>query len=262
MNETDITLLTVYGIAFLIGYLKGILKTILGPISLFLGTIVSYALYSTNQNIILALVVGLFGPFIIRIVLSLLCKALIKTFQSEEKIEISSISRILGGLFSITWSGGLFTIFVLLITLIPFKFNAINKIHSNIKNSQIITFLKNTIKVNDKGPIQALTNISEILRDPEKIEQAQQTKSYKTVLKDPSIKDLLKDEETLKQLEEKDIAGLIKNEKIQALLKDPDALNKLFDFQKELISGSSNLPIQPTDAAKNKPEPKFMLFKK
>ena len=258
MNETDFALATVYTIAFLIGYLKGIFKTILGPISLFLGTIISYIVYANNKNIVLALVIGLFGPFVIRLILTLLCKAFIETFSSDENKEMSSLSRVFGGIFSILWSGTLFTIFILLVTLIPLKFDAIVNIQDNIKSSKIVKFLGEFIRINDQDPVTAISNISDILKDPEKAEKARQTSSYKELVRDSSIRDLLRDKEVMKQIEEKDFAKLLQNKKVIALMEDPEAIKKIFAFQQELIEGSSSSTEQ---TAKEKSEPKFILFK-
>lgn len=238
MNETDVLLLTVFTLAFLIGYIKGILKTILGPISLFLGTILAWVIYVKYNNMALSLVAGLFGPCVVRIFLSLLCKAFISTFTADEGKEMSSLSRMFGGVFSVIWSGSLFTIFILLITAIPLKVQKLETVQTNIRDSKIITTLSGFLHIQDKNPVEALTNIAEILKDPEKAEMARETPGYKNLVSTPTIKDLLRDKETLRQIEEKDFAALLKNEKIKNLINDPDAMDKIFEFQKDLMTTS------------------------
>ncbi len=260
MNETDFILATVFTIAFLRGALKGFLKTLLGPISLFLGTAISYYIYMVNGNIVLALIIGLFGPFIIHIALGLFAKMFFKAFTSEEK-ELSNLSRICGGVFSVIWSGTLFLIFILLITLIPLKMAAVTTVQNNIKASKIIQWISEFIPADNKDPVKAISNISQVLQNPQKAEQARQTKSYKNLMKDSSVRDLLSDKETLRQIEEKDFVSLLKNPKIQALMQDPDAMQKLFDFQKELIANASNAKKPSSKAVKKKTEPKVILFK-
>lgn len=240
MNETDIVLLTVFSLAFFAGYLKGLLKTILGPISLFLGTIVAWFVHIQYNNIPLSLVVGLFGPFVIRLFLSLICKAFIKTFTADEGKNMSTLSRVLGGFFSIMWSGSLFTIFILLLTVVPIKINQVTNIQTNIKESEIISYLSSLLNVKNENPITALTNIADIIKNPEHAKAARETQGYKELTKTPTVKDIMRDKETLKQIEEKNVPALLKNEKIQNLLKDPDAIEKIFAFQKELMSLSTD----------------------
>jgi membrane protein required for colicin V production len=258
MNPTDITLLCIFILAYFNGWLKGFLKTILGPVSLIIGSVIAHYMYTHGQNIALALTVGFFGPFVIKIVLGIILKTIIKTFQKEDNEKLSSISRLLGGILSLIWGGSLCLILTLLITFIPLKVASLEKVQNSIKSSYSYQTLSDKLNLDEKDPIKVLSNISEVINNPKKSNKLRESKQYENLMNTDSFKNLMNDPETLAQIENNNITQLLKNPKVRDLISGPNALQKLMEFQKELINTSMGESLNKGEE-KTRPNPRVII---
>ncbi len=246
---TDIIVATFLCLFFLRGWFRGFIRSILGPLSLAIGTFLAYGYYAKTNNIVISLCISLFGPFIIQIILSLLFKIFNKILRNEAKPSVTS--RFVGASISTIWSGTMLSLAILLISVIPRDFPKINNIQKDVLES---TSYKKIYKLaENKMPSSSpdISEISAIFKDPKKLKKLQTSKEYKNLVKDKTFHDLMSDEKIQKDIEDKNFVELLKNPKMQAMMKDKNLVKKLFAFQKQLID--QNLSKESFSSDKKKP---------
>src|SRR6266478_8734652 len=112
MTLTDLitSLLSIYLIA--LGASRGFLRSLLGPISLVAGTVVSIVYYNCTKQLIVSLIIGLAGPFILLLILKFLLRAWVSVTKSSDKPDF--LSRTGGLVLTLFW-GWVFVVFTLIL---------------------------------------------------------------------------------------------------------------------------------------------------
>ncbi len=242
----DYIILGLLVIFFIMGWQKGLLRTLLGPISLIVGSIVGYIYYQKTGNLVISLLISIVGPFIMNIACGLLINAAKKSQANQEDAPI--LGRFLGGILSLLWSGSILILTILLIGLIPGKTPWLEKIQKAINTSHTYTFIYEKFK--EKIPsVENIKNLNTAIQDPERIKDLQSTEEFQTVFNSDVIKQLYSDEETAKQLQEKDMGKLLTNPKVQsavqAIINDPELLKKFMSLQEKIITAQATNEKSP-----------------
>lgn len=224
-NIIDIIVLILFVYYIWRGWRKGFLGALLGPISLAAGCILSYSYYLKTQNIVISLLISLLGPFILHITLTILLK--IWTLNADKKKRLSLASRLFGAAFSLSWSGGILVLLILLIMVIPSAVPYAGQIRDNLADSKTYTLISYYSKQN---PLQTDDNI--------RMEKLSQTEEFKQVMKDEKFRKLVTDPEVQKYIGDKDFGGLMNDENFKEAMKDKDLMIQLFEFQKRIIQDS------------------------
>ena len=99
------------------GWRRGFLRTLLGPVSLLLATIVSYFYYNFTHDFLKSLLIGLIGPFVLNIILAVVLTLWNKTVNQNQKA--NNFSRAWGGLFNLVWMGGIILLTLVLLVFMP-----------------------------------------------------------------------------------------------------------------------------------------------
>lgn len=233
MNPTDIIIILISIYYFICGWQKGFLRTIFGPISLIIGSAVSYIYFQQTHQLLISLLIGLIGPFLLNFILNLLIKLWQKTTDREK--EFFTIGKLLGGLFSLIWGITITSLIALLIVLSPFKIAIINTIQDNIKHSTYYALLNKFFSIEKKKKMSGLETVQEILNNPDKIAKFQKTEAFQELINDKKLKKIFQDETTLDQIKKKDVAALLKNPEFLEILKDEELGSKLLTAYKEMI---------------------------
>ena len=110
---TDIIIFLSLLYHFLIGWQKGLLDTLIGPISFIATSIFSYIYYQQTHNLIVSLLIGTLGPIVIHILYSIF-KNLTRDKNKKETFELS-LPRILAGIIHASWSFVMLTLCLILI---------------------------------------------------------------------------------------------------------------------------------------------------
>src|SRR3989338_4323676 len=97
----DFIILCLLLIFFWAGWLKGLLRSLIGPISLGLSLTAGLIYYWITQKFFYAVLITLFGPIALNIIFSIILKIWNKATSDKSSPRLAS--RILGGLFSLLW---------------------------------------------------------------------------------------------------------------------------------------------------------------
>jgi uncharacterized membrane protein required for colicin V production len=152
-NTTDTVIRLILIYFALRGFFKGFIAILIGPISLVLGLIISFSYYSKTHDLIKTSLVGILGPIIINLCLSLAFKVWKVTFAKDESPSLTS--RFAGAAFSVLWGGAYLAMFLFFIAMVPPSFPKLGAIQQNVSESQSYHLVKEwtrTIK-----PLAALT---------------------------------------------------------------------------------------------------------
>ena len=87
---------------FINGWRKGVLKTLLAPIALIVGCLTAFLYYQQTHNIAITLSIGVFSPFVLRILASLILKLWDKA--TNKNIPPSILSKVFGSTLGVLWS--------------------------------------------------------------------------------------------------------------------------------------------------------------
>ena len=233
---TDIIVVILLSFNFIRGWFKGLLRSLLGPISLIIASIASYTYYLKTHDFTLSLVMGILGPFAVHITLAILLKIWHKTVGNGKGLSI--FSRILGGGFCLLWSGSILVLMLMLITMVNLNFSWVNKMQTDVLNSRSYTLINRY--TGDRLPSQAngMQAMANIFEDPEKLKSLESTKEYKAIMGNEKIKSLFKDQKVLKQIQNQEIMKLLSNPKITAILKDEELIKNFFALNKKILEES------------------------
>lgn len=230
------------------GWKKGVLRTLLGPISLVIGGYVGFAHYQKTQDMITGLLICIISPFI----LTILGSAILKIWHSavEKKDYIPTPSRFIGGIFSALWGSTYLIMMLVMIAIIPAKFEWFEPIQKNVAMSNSYIFVNEWLSKKVPAASFDIKKLTSAFEDPETLRRVESTKEYNDLMSDPNLKEIFTDEETAKQIEEKNYTQLLSNSKIQAVFQDEALLKKVFALNKKILQDdpaeeTTQEPAQP-----------------
>jgi len=233
MNKLDIIVITILVIYFVLGIRNGFLRTLIGPASLFIGSIIAFIYYKQSESFLWALLISIMAPLTVNLVLIIFLKILHKTLGIKK--ELTLLSRCAGGLIATVWSGAWILLTLIFLVITPCEWSWFDRLQDGVLNSRTYAAI-NTI-VGDKIP-RTSTNVrglSEMLQNPRKFRVLKNTTEYKELARHETIIELLSNKETMKQIQHQDIPKLLSNPKFQALLSDKELIEKVFMLQRKLI---------------------------
>lgn len=250
---TDLIILLIISYYISRGWRRGFTRTILLPLCLILSVTAAFALYRYSGEIIPPLLISLIGPFVLRIIFSILLKVWNKTVDDNEPLSL--ISQTTGALISGTSSIVMLTTFLILLVNILLFRSPSDPIRDNITNSlsyQGITLLFGKTL----SPIDLLEDINHKLKNPEIQSQLQSSKEYKDLMEDSAFQDLLNDKETLQILDDGNLAELLTDEQLINTLRNEDILQKILALHKVLLKLDASEPSKP-----ERTPPKVIILK-
>ena len=227
-------------IVFLIsGWAKGIVRTLIGPLSLMISVFASTFYFDLSQDLGNCILFGLAGTLLLTAIGYITLFIVRRTISPESRDYIFWGSRVLGALVSVLWKGILLSFLIVFITVLPptiFGFEAAQK---NIKDS----LSYDTINKEIIARIPLAQNIKEfltLLDSPERLEKVKATKEFQDLIQDPKMQDLLKDFEVVEAVNRKDVLRLLFDRKIVALLNDKVFVQKFLAFSKVMYQSRSD----------------------
>lgn len=246
MNLADLLVCAFLLFYFFRGFVSGFLRTLLSPIALVLGTALAYVYYQSSHDFIKALLLSILSPFVI----GLLLRGLLKIYESTggRKSAIGPVSRFAGGFLAVGWSGLWLILILIFVTLIPTEKPGLKAVQETVTLST--TYGRINAWLGDKLPGSSTLGVhklAEVMEDPERYEELSETQEYEELMNDPSIRDVLTDKETLKQLEKRNIPELMQNPKFRALLENRELLTKMIALHEKLIQMEAE-PSESTDS--------------
>ena len=226
------------------GWFKGFMRVILGPLSLIVGTVISYVYYQTTKNVPIALLIGLIGPFLLKFSMQFA----VNTWNStiDRNLPPSFISRTIGASLGFLWGACIIGITVLMIAVIPLPSGTgtLQKIQQDVQNSFIFSRLPSPLAKNlSSTNAQQVNGAFTALNNEEMAKRLQSSKEFKTLMEDPQIQEIFKDEATIKQIENKDLGKLLTNKKFLKLLQDPKLIQKMMQLHSTVSNPTPQQPL-------------------
>lgn len=215
------------------GWSRGLLRTLIGPIALILGCVMAVIYYAQNHNIIMAFVISIVAPMILNLLFSLALTVWQKTVNADNPV--SPVSRAWGAGLCVLWGGTNLLLIIVLITLVPSNAPWIENVRQDIFNSRAYSIVDQWTKHLIPGKSIDIRAVSQILKDPDQMQNLQSSEEYKAVWEDKTIRALLADEEIMRDIQDKNFAKLLTNPKMQALMKDPGLVKKILDMNVKIM---------------------------
>jgi len=218
----------------------GFLRTLLGPISLIIGTILAYLYYAKEGSLVFTLLISILAPFIINFLLIIILKAWNKALNKDKSLSL--MSRLTAGTMSIIWSGIWITLTLTFLIIAPIELAWYKNLRKDVLESKTYYLVDKVIGNKITGSARNLNQVTNIFKDPQRLKKLSSTEEYRELISDKKIQALLSDNETLAQIENQEISKLISNSKIQDLMKDKEVLKKIFALHGKMmkINGETN----------------------
>lgn len=235
ISITDGIILLMLLISFWSGWQKGLLRIILGPLSLLAGTVASYLYYSCTHNFLISVLIGLLGPIVLNFTLTVGLAVWNKTVNNNQKANI--LSRAGGGILNLLWTAGLSALVLVLLAILPSHFFGLDKIRADLDRSIAYSLVQQFIQ--DKVPSQKRMDNMLNIFDPAQLKNIEDTKEYKNVMEDKKVQAILSNEETMKQIQRKDFAKLLSNPEFLKIFQDDHLMKNILDLNMRLLKAGS-----------------------
>lgn len=236
ITKTDYIVLAIFIFSIWQGWARGLLRTIIGPGSLVAATLVSFFYYGKTKDIVMSLLIGLIGPFLLQFIFSFVMKFASKVTPEEKSV--STVSRTLGAAFNLLWNSIFVLIFLSLILLIPATIWKNNPIQKDITDSFTHSLIKQHLPmIAEKTDHVQNTFIA--LQDPARQEKLESNPEFQEIKNNAKVKEILADQTLIEQIQNREISKVLSNPKIQELLKDKTLVQNMLSLEKNLLTEKS-----------------------
>lgn len=231
MQITDLIIIACSIFLLWRGASRGFVRSCLGPICLIIATAVSIFFYNSSKNIVLALLIGLFGPMALHFFISNYLKLWHTMTNPEWKPNPLSCS--MGAMLTLIWGWVFIVLTLILLTIIPPLHPSISSMKEDVQASFSYKLVKPLI---DSKLAPKSTN-------NKKSQAPVSENDIAALAKDPRFQAVLKDPDVQKAIADNNIAAMFSNPKIMALtqelMSDPDMLKKLMAFQQSQMQSQT-----------------------
>jgi hypothetical protein len=204
-------------IFFLSGWLRGFLRSLVGPIAFIFCFLSAVIFYDLNRNILMAAVITFAGTIALALGLSLLLAITLASINKELRGKVFLLSRILGAAVNVSWQANILFIGLIIFSICPTEQTTLTRLQSEVSESTMVAFYKSKI-VSKSNEYQALIASLQSIRDPNEIKIIMQTKEFKDFQADPKLQAFANDPDVITALEEKDMIKILKAPTLRKLV--------------------------------------------
>ncbi|MFA5059471.1 MAG: CvpA family protein [Candidatus Omnitrophota bacterium] len=247
----DIIVLGILAFFVLNGYSKGIVRILIGPLSLAIGVGAGYYYFHQTSDIFKSFLLICLGPIVLNIFLTLLVNWWNRSVDGG--MPPTLLSRLLGGFFNFGWSiAVVFILFTCIATLPPMIGNIFG-IQDTVLASKSYQCL-NQLTQGRVGFADQMKNVATITQHPEQLEAVRQLPQFQEFSQNEKVKEVLADPEIVQQIEKKDLTKLLSNPKIAQLMQDKDVVKKIMDLNAAILTQTPSLTETQTSQPSSQPE--------
>lgn len=235
MNTFDIVYISLLAFFFYRGWIKGFLKSCIGPACLAFWVIIGILNYDLNENIISASTITIVGSLVTSFIVHLALFFGTQTVHEQHRNYVFFGSRIIGGILNTAWNGIIIACISMLISLMPSNFlgltSAQESIQKSISYNKFYNYLIN--------PFPAVKNVHitiAILKNHRLLQKYKGTSEYDAVFSDPKIQYITQNSEIMKKIYSKDAISLLKNPHIYKILQDEFLMIKISNLSKKVFT--------------------------
>jgi hypothetical protein len=222
---TDIIVIVLLIILAANGAYQGLLRSLVGPVSLILSLLTGILLYLSTKLFSAAFLCVVLGPFFYGWILVTLLK---KWLNPDDAPRLSMLSRVGGQVVNLAWGGLISLVTVAFLAFFPFNRFDLGGVSKDVRRS--LTFrmieplfisgaLSNNKPINPYGCITDLCSVNE-----ESAEKLLADPNVLAIMSDPRIQKLQNDPETQKALETRDYRAILASPVVRELSQDPKFL--------------------------------------
>lgn len=236
---------------FISGWMRGFLKSLIGPFSFLCCFISAVIFYDLNRNILIATIIATAGTLALAITLNMLLIIALSTVNKELRGKTFFISRLLGSVINVIWQGNIFLVFIILFSLLPLNNEKMENLQKQISDSKLVAWYHQKI-INRDNRLQAAVLSFSALKDPAQLRAITQTKTFEEFYQKEKVQNFLNDPEVIDALTAKDSVKLIRNESARDLVTDNDTMSALTKVVRKVYQGKlKNLGWVPEEKPKN-----------
>jgi hypothetical protein len=219
-NFTDIITIVVSILFLLQGYSRGFLRALLTPFSIVIATFLSIIYYQITKEIVICLLIGLVGPFLLNFFFRMIIKAFAKASNNDIRTP-NIFSAVAGAILTFAW-GWVFIIFTLiLLTVLPPWDPTMKAVHDDVLKSRSYKIAQ---------PWEGIL-FSSSKENAASTEDNSSTLDAKSLAEDPRFQKIMQDPEIQKDIDAHDMVKLMSNPKMMELTRqimtDPDMMKKV-----------------------------------
>lgn len=251
---TDYIVLVLLFFSLIGGWRKGVVRSLFAPFSVIVCIFCAYRYYQNSGDFVIALMIVIGGPILLHL-LFITVMYFINKFKPEEP-KTSVPSRFSGGLISLVWSALFLSIPFYFFSLSPLHMVGLDSLKEQVAASRSYQFyaayffepIDKALNLTPKK--QASKGAGRLTAGVEAPpETLQESEEFQALMKDPRVEALLKDEEVIQHMEQKDILGLFRNPKVQEILSDEKLVRKFLQLNVKLNEYHPELQQNPQVAS-------------
>ena len=209
------------------GATRGFINSLLFPFSIIAATVLSAVYYKMTNNLIISLIIGLIGPFVLSVLLRFILKLWAQAFNNDIK-QPGFISRLAGAALTLIWGWVFIILLLILLAVIPTWWGNLTAVHNDVIKSASYLIAAKPVKdafFNDSQQNAAIPPDNSALRD-----------DAKSLVEDPRFQKILQDPEIQDEINAHQIGNLMSNPKmmnlVQQIMSDPATMKKVFAIYK------------------------------
>ena len=218
------------------GWRKGLLRTLVGPLSLIISA-ASCSFYFQETHNFIGVIAGMFlGPVVVSMALSLLIS--LWHININKGVPPEFFSRLSGSVCNLFWGAGIAVSTLLAVAIIPAGSPRISALKTRVTSSYAYKLTEALVK--DKIPlIEQAETVIKTSQNPQEMAKFQSQPEFLALYYDRKIQKLLSDKETLDQIQNRNIKSLFSNPTFLALWQDPELLTKMMELSKRIAEAKS-----------------------
>ncbi len=228
---SDALILLVPVLYALHGWKKGTLRALAGPFSLLTGLIIGFVYLHQSHNLWRATLIMVLCPLILGVILNV--SLILWHKKIDKELPSGAGSKLCGACIGTLWGTAMTALVLILLVLLPGPSSSVNALQGHVRRSYFFKIVEHQI-INRWPLFKNMEKTLEAARDPQGLQQVQALKEIRALQKDEKFQALLADPGIRRQLEENDIAGLLRNENFRAMLRDEALVEKFLDLYRKL----------------------------
>jgi len=252
LTITDLVVLALFLIYFLLGWRKGIVRVLIGPASFAVCFVIAILNLDFNYNIVKSALILTLGTLVLSIIINLFFYIGKFSMEKEQREYVFIGSRILGSLLNLAWKGGVTLFLLLVLTFVPLNAFGLDKARGNMKNSVSYKFTQH-FAYNNIKPVREITATLAILKDPTFMAELSKTHEYEAFFRSEKIQNFVNDKQIIKHIQDNNIFGLVTNPKLLDIINDDKLMKRFTKLTKRAYETKQDLILIPVKSGTKTP---------
>ena len=220
------------------GARKGFLRALADPVALILGALVALVYYVITKNLVIAILIATFGPFVLNLCFSSALKVWHITILQNKPPSFPS--RIGGAALCLLWRGMHLAILLHFIALAPIPPNMewFVGVQNNVKHSSSYRLVARWGADNLSSSSLSLEKLTTLIQDPKKLRILLKMPEFQAIIQDERFQSLFADPRVYESIKNKRLNELLADPRLKDIVQDPKFLKKFLALQKKILESN------------------------